>query len=362
MSSLVAMYVPLDISGAVDANSTIENNLKFIDEDENNLSVTCVTVVFATHNGGWKLRRMLEALAASTLDRRFWKIVAVDNNSTDDSAAILREFQSLLPLQILSETRPGKGHALNTAFRHIEGDLAVITDDDVIPKPDWLEQYLKLAEENPDYDMFSGLIEPEWEKQPESWILDWVDLAPIYALNGNMAPGPISARHIFGPNSAFRTRILPATYTVDALDVGPDAKRRQYAMGGDTAFAMNLEKLGHKALHSRAPAVKHIIPKAYVDRDWILKRAERFGKGAVHFYPRRYVSKPQILGIPASLILRLAASFVAATGASLLPRNRKAWDILWTYRMRKGATEELYRKARTSSTADRPGISGKICP
>lgn len=289
---------------------------------------------------------MLEALTHSTLDRNSWKIVAVDNNSTDETPLILQEYRDKLPLMILQERRPGKGYALNAAFPHIAGDLVVITDDDVLPAPNWLEQYLQLAADNPEYDMFSGLIEPEWEKQPERWILDWVDLAPIYALNGSTADGPIQARHIFGPNSAFRTSILPETYTVGEMDVGPDAARRQYAMGGDTAFAMSLESRGHKALHSRKPMVRHIIPKSYVDENWILKRAERFGKGAVHFYPRRYASNPKICGVPASLIIRLAGSYIASVGASLAPRSRQAWDIHWRYRMRKGAAEELYRKAR----------------
>lgn len=343
------MYAQIEIASAIDVNSAGYDNQNDNSKNKNNFSVkgrTRITVIFATHNGGRKLRRMLEALTLCTLRRSEWKIVAVDNNSTDETPAILREYQDRLPLKILFESRPGKGFALNRAFEHLAGDLVVITDDDVIPEPDWLTQYLILADANPDYDMFSGLIEPEWEKQPERWILDWVDPAPIYALNGGMVPGPIAARHVFGPNSAFRTHILPKTYTVANLDVGPDAKRRQYAMGGDTAFAMHLEEKGHKALHSRNPAVRHIIPKAYIDEEWILKRAERFGKGAVHFYPRRYVSKPRILGIPASLVLRLVGSFVASLGASVLPKSQKSWNIRWTYRMRKGAAQELYRKSR----------------
>lgn len=341
------MYANVDVSDAVNIDSLGVDNQGDNSPNQHNQfesDALRVTVVLATHNGGIKLRRMLEALTHSTLHKSRWKIVAVDNNSTDDTLAVMREYEGRLPLQILSETRPGKGHALNAAFRHIKGDLTIITDDDVLPEPDWLEQYLRLADQNPDYDMFSGLIEPEWEKQPEPWVLHWVDPAPIFALNQQVAPGPISARHIFGPNSAFRTSILPETYTVESMDLGPDAQRRQYAMGGDTAFAAALEKKGHRALHSRDPRVRHIIPQAYVDRNWILRRAERFGKGVVHFYPHRYVAGPKICGVQVSLLVKLAMSWIAVQLAIFLPENKKRWDIFWDYRVRKGSVQELFSR------------------
>lgn len=339
------MYAHVDVSGAVD----VQSNTSSLDSHATHTSVR-LTIIFATHNGARKLRRMLESLTYSTLDKKFWKIVAVDNNSTDDTMNVLHAYQGKLPLQILFEPRAGKGHALNAAFPHVAGELVVITDDDVIPSPDWLEQYLALADAHPGYDMFSGLIEPEWEKQPEPWLLDWVDLAPIYALNGSVASGPIAARHIFGPNSAFRTRILPDTYTVKDIDVGPDAKKRQYAMGGDTAFALHLEQKGHRALHSRKPSVRHIIPQTYIEKAWILSRAERYGKGSVHFYPHRYVSRPQICGIPASLLVRMVLSYAGAVCALVLPSRQIRWNILWAYRMQKGAAKELLQKWKNQAS------------
>lgn len=346
-----AMYAQVDISRSVGVQTRGSDNPKEKIQDYHNQRLSGpikLTIVFATHNGARKLHRMLESLTNSTLDQKFWKIVAVDNNSTDDTMNVLHSYMDKLPLQILFEPRPGKGNALNTAFPHIAGDLVIITDDDVLPSPDWMEQYLALADAHPEYDMFSGLIEPEWEKQPEPWLLSWVDLAPIYALNGAAPTGPIAARQIFGPNSAFRTRILPRTYTIENIDVGPDAKKRQYAMGGDTAFALHLEQKGHRALHSRSPSVRHIIPKTYVEKAWILSRAERYGKGSVHFYPHRYVSRPQICGVPVSLLLRLAASYIATSAMAVLPVSKMQWNTLWSYHMQKGAVEELFQRSKAS--------------
>ena len=76
-----------------------------------------VTVLFSTYNGGRTLPRMLEALCAVTLPHDRWKIVAVDNNSRDNTREVLEAYRHRLPLEILFEPRQGKEHALALGFR-----------------------------------------------------------------------------------------------------------------------------------------------------------------------------------------------------------------------------------------------------
>ncbi|MGO8330326.1 glycosyltransferase, partial [Rhizobium ruizarguesonis] len=89
-----------------------------------------------------------------------------------------------------------------------EGELVILTDDDVIPAPDWIEQFLTLADEQPQFAIFGGLITPEWEERPAQWLINYGHLGILYALNGGLPEGPISEALISGPNSAFRRSIL----------------------------------------------------------------------------------------------------------------------------------------------------------
>ena len=113
---------------------------------------------------------MLDALCQSTTPQSEWKIVAVNNNSTDNTNDILHSYLNRLPMEIYFEKNPGKAIAIDEGFQYLEGELVIITDDDVRPAQDWIEQFLKLAEGCSDYDMFGGLILPEWEQLPEPWI------------------------------------------------------------------------------------------------------------------------------------------------------------------------------------------------
>ena len=222
---------------------------------------------------------MLDALCQSTTPQTEWKIVAVNNNSTDNTNDILHSYLTRLPMEIYFEINQGKAAAIDRGFKYIEGKLVIITDDDVRPAQDWIEQFLKLAEGCPDYDMFGGLILPEWEQLPEPWVLEWVDHVSVYALNETVKEGPISAGYIFGPNSAFRRGVLPDKYSVHDSCIGPSSDVQQYPMGCDTLFARSIETRGHKAWHSRLPVVQHFVPAKYLDERWIFQRAERHGLG-----------------------------------------------------------------------------------
>ena len=54
------------------------------------------------------------------------KIIVFDNNSTDRTAAIAREFG----VEVIPESRPGKGHVVASMFRKVDADYYVIVDGD----------------------------------------------------------------------------------------------------------------------------------------------------------------------------------------------------------------------------------------
>lgn len=294
-----------------------------------------ITVIFATYNGGSKLRKFLEALATQTLDKDLWKVVAIDNGSSDRSFDLLASFRDKLPLRVYIETERGKTAALNKAFQHLEGALTVITDDDIIPDKDWLENFLGVSKDHPECDIFSGLIAPFWEINPPQWIQEYVDLAPVFAINEGALEGPITGHRVFGPNSAFRTHILPKCYGVTAKSLGPNSRNSEYAMGGDTALAIKLEHLGHRCHHTTKARVRHIIPKAYLNESWILGRATRFGRGVVYAHP----SRVRFHKLAAYLIVTANKAIVFAVHP--LPTSRFRWQTLWRSYIRIGTYTEV---------------------
>src|SRR5690349_24382422 len=128
-----------------------------------------LTVLFATHNGASTLPQVLASYCQLTPPPGGWKLVVVDNGSTDDTREILESFRERLPIVCASEEAAGKNAALNTGLRLIDGDLVVLTDDDVFPRAEWLIALREAADNCPDYAIFGGRVLPRWESAPPAW-------------------------------------------------------------------------------------------------------------------------------------------------------------------------------------------------
>lgn len=236
-----------------------------------------LTVLFATRNGARTLPGVLAAYCRLESPNGGWKLVVVDNASTDETAEIVNSFRDRLPLQYLYETAQGKNAALNTGLDHIEGDIVVLTDDDVFPRPNWLARIRKAADDQPGYSIFGGTVLPHWEVQPPEWITGSVPAGPVFTLTSQLATeGPTSPESIYGPNMAVRAEIFHEGFRFDP-SIGPLGAN--YAMGSETEFVLRLSRLGHLAWHVADAEVEHFIRDFQLTREWILRRAIRFGRG-----------------------------------------------------------------------------------
>ena len=111
-----------------------------------------LTVIFATRNRAPILHRVLGSYCNLHPPESGWKLIVVDNGSTDKTREVLAAYESRLPLSWLTECNLGKNCALNAGLPLVEGDLAVFTDDDVFPFADWLVELRRTADCQPHLD------------------------------------------------------------------------------------------------------------------------------------------------------------------------------------------------------------------
>lgn len=237
-----------------------------------------VSIILSTHNGGQKLINTLEAFTKLSYPESKVEIIAVDNNSTDDSSASLHQYETLLPLTILTEERQGKNFAMNTALSRAKGDLIVFTDDDVIPEKDWLNNIIEISIEKDNFDIFAGTILPNWPTELPAWISHTLNIGMLYAITPDMEPGPVPAWAVWGPNMAVRKSALDRTHGFDT-QVGPDGSTN-YIMGSETELLNRLERLGHRAWFAKSAVIHHQIRADQLDRNWALQRYFRFGRSS----------------------------------------------------------------------------------
>jgi|GEM_PF-1811716 len=92
-----------------------------------------LSIIIPIYNGDPFLEKLIQTITAFTISD--FECVFIDNNSTDNSLAILKELlqNASFNYSILTEEKQGAGHARNTGIKNAKGDyLAFLDCDDVI--------------------------------------------------------------------------------------------------------------------------------------------------------------------------------------------------------------------------------------
>jgi glycosyltransferase involved in cell wall biosynthesis len=167
------------------------------------------SIVLPTYNRAGDLRDTLKSLAALTTSKP-WELIVVDNNSSDETQAVVQEASRSFPVELryLFEQEQGRSAAMNTGIAEARGDIILTTDDDVRVEPQWLDSAGSALDEL-DCDYVGGKVLPIWGGPRPSWIPDhggkqW---AVIALLDYGPEPFPFftKAHHVpIGVNMAFR--------------------------------------------------------------------------------------------------------------------------------------------------------------
>jgi GT2 family glycosyltransferase len=147
-------------------------------------SVVDVTIVVSTHNRASTLDRLLTTLLLEQLPGDVsYDVILVDNNSTDDTAEIVkpwcRRFGSRL--QYIFEPRKGVSYGRNAGVAAAGGDIVAFTDDDNEPAADWVRTIGRLFRDDPELQVCGGKVIPRWNEPVPHWLdrRHWSPLAII---------------------------------------------------------------------------------------------------------------------------------------------------------------------------------------
>jgi glycosyltransferase involved in cell wall biosynthesis len=287
-----------------------------------------LTVLLATRNRATILRQTLEAFCLLEAPPHDWKLVVVDNGSTDQTSSVLASFANRLPLQTIREPAGGKNSALNAGLDFVEGDLVAFTDDDVFPRIDWLVELRKAVDRQPAYFVFGGAILPRWEIPPPPWV-GWVeDQVGVYAITDpSMKEGIVPPYLILGPNMAIRAVLFESGVRFDT-SFGP--RSSSYPMGSETELTVRLDQQGYKAWHVPDAVVEHLIRRDQICKSWVLKRAIRLGRGVFRLWHMRPSGDDhRWFGVPRHYFREIVEQEMSAMGAWLRSNERQLFSACW---------------------------------
>lgn len=119
-----------------------------------------ISVIIPTHNRADALSKTLETLARQDF-KEAWEAVVVNNNSTDDTDEVVKNFKFPVPLTLVHESVPGPSAARNAGARAAKGEALVFIDNDILVEPDFVRRHVETLRAHPKTWFVGRVINPK---------------------------------------------------------------------------------------------------------------------------------------------------------------------------------------------------------
>lgn len=242
------------------------------------MTTTALSFIIATYNRADGIINTLLTIAGQTLDPALFEVVVADNNSTDGTAARIRDFAAAHPAMNIvycHEPNQGLSWARNCAIKHSKGQVLVIVDDDENIDPGLAGAYLEFFRGYPTAAAAGGKVVPVYGVPRPEWFSPWVEelISGAFDLGEGIKPFP-PHRYPRGGNFAIR-RTMINRYGDFNTELG---RKGNAVMGGEEKELLGrLEKAGEEIFYLPAASIEHIIPDAKVTKEYFDKITRMVG-------------------------------------------------------------------------------------
>ena len=219
-----------------------------------------ISVILCTYNRAARIKAVLENFGKIHRPSDLaWELIVVDNNSTDATEAIVREYQRAVPFDVryVFEGKQGHSHARNRGIVESKGLVLAFTDDDVIVDAHWLEQ-LRHTSDRFDCLGVGGKIVPKWTCPKPAWLREDGPYALMKAIvSFDQGDGTcVLKTPPFGANMSFR-RTAFERYGLFRTDLGRVGAR---LLGcEDTEFGSRLLRNNERLIYNSDILVYHPV-------------------------------------------------------------------------------------------------------
>lgn len=310
--------------------------------------MSLLTVAICSYNRCANLPRLVATLRRQACPLPF-EILVVDNNSSDDTQAVLAELaaQEGPRLRYCRETAQGITHARNRALQEsLDSDFMLFIDDDELPGETWLSAAVD-ALDREGADCVGGTIDVDVDARPD-WLTEEL-LGFLGKLDHGDQPFWIEDQStpIWSGNIAYRMALFRDDPT---LRFDPRYNRAGTGIGGGEDAAMFWRLLEQRARIRYRPDMRivHLVEPWRLRRGYFLKlhylAGVRQGQYRLPDYPKT------VFGIPPFLISQCMAQSGKALMQTLLRRPGRvrqgmnathAWGTIVGYRRRaRGQVEQ----------------------
>lgn len=286
-----------------------------------------VSIILCTYNRSQHLKNTLDSIIVQEKDDGFdFEIIVVDNNSKDDTRAIVESYMPRFigNLKYCLEVKQGKSYALNRGVQEARGDIVAFTDDDVLVDSHWLYHLIECFEKY-GCDGVGGRVLPVFPQGAPRWIKDNPHKAAgavvIYDHGEQTKKHENSMELFIGANYAFRQGAFTQCGTFRT-----DLKFGGIAVGEDREFIRRLIKAGKVLYYCGQALVWHPVNLNRLGFKHMVRWHMALGRSVARVESEKQNKKISYYwGIPEYLFRRVTTDFL------FLVLNFFNWLMFWRY-------------------------------
>lgn len=300
-----------------------------------------VSIIVCTRNRSHLLIAGLESLLNQDADPKSYEVVVVDNNSTDKTADVVRQFKtdSKVRVTYVKEPTLGLSHARNRGVTQSSGAYLLFIDDDAKIESDYIATLLSsLAEAKPD--IVGGPILPFYNTHKPKWFKDTYQMRS----HGDEKKYLKQDEYLSGSNLCINRKIVGEVGGFDP-NYGMIGSQRGY--GEETLFQLAARKAKKtiKVLYDPDLVVYHLVSASKMSITYQL--ASHFQQGRSNHRLREDTQRFEVKG---KLIIKAVIHIILMTlkMITILSRDRKKYPYLQQYVWEK-VTPHIYWLGATVS-------------
>lgn len=221
------------------------------------------SIIIPTYNRADVIIRSLATWTKQTLAATEFEVIVVDNNSTDNSAELIKTFIADYPnFHYLLETQKGSTNARHAGADIAKSNILIFCDDDGLFNPECVQEVLNVYAANEKADAVAGKIEIQWDTQAPDWV------EPYLFMLGRLNYGnEVFYRHdIYLNGGIFSIR---KTVFNELGGFNPDLVGDYLVGDGDTGLVIKLHKAGKLIGWTPKAEMQHLqfVAKQGTERD-----------------------------------------------------------------------------------------------
>ncbi|MBE3040147.1 MAG: glycosyltransferase [Chloroflexi bacterium] len=266
-----------------------------------------ITVAIPTWNRAALLEQALQQMAGLVIPTTASvEFLVIDNNCTDNTAAVVAMYASRLPLKCIAETQCGSSEARNLALSTAAGDYVLFTDDDALVDPNWVSAFCECARRHPTAAAIGGPIEPWFVQEPDPILA--AAFPAVQSGFGGLDHGPIEkdlprGKFLFGANLGLnRAALGPLIF-----DTKLGLKGAALGYGEETDLIQRIRDNGGKVVWCPQMRVRHYVNPARFSLQYLKRfyeaRGESWVKGS------GIPPGPRLMGAPRWMWRRIVAEY-----------------------------------------------------